>query len=136
MNLLNLYIDNHLVELTNNVGLLGGLIYNPMTWKKHINHISNKLGTVYIIIYEASSLKILYIIVLSKYGLLLWSMKKHIIKSGPYGIRSTNNFIELFVNHTKITLKISFWNYTIETSYVDVYVWILHIFCINTIKFH
>ena len=71
MNLLNLYIDNHLVELTNNVGLLGGIIYNPMTWKKHINHISNKLGTVYIIIYEASSLKILYIIVLSKYGLLL-----------------------------------------------------------------
>ena len=31
------YINNHLVELTDNVRLLGVLIDNGMTWKKHIN---------------------------------------------------------------------------------------------------
>ena len=58
------YINNHLVQLTDNVRFLGD---NRMTWKKHINYVFNKLRTVSFLIYKASSilddksLKTLYI---------------------------------------------------------------------------
>ena len=41
-----IYIDNHLVELTDNVRLLGVLIDNRMTWKKHINYVTIRVRTV------------------------------------------------------------------------------------------
>ena len=62
-----IYIDNHLVEVSVNVGLLGVLIDNCMTWKKHIIFFSNWVRTVSFPIYKGAnilddkSLKILYI---------------------------------------------------------------------------
>ena len=62
-----IYIDNHLVGLTENVRFLGVLIDNSMNWKKHRNYVSNKLRTVSFLIYKASSildeknLKIIYL---------------------------------------------------------------------------
>ena len=49
-----IYIDNHLVELTDNVRFLRLLICNRMTQKKHINCVSNKLRTVSFPLYKAS----------------------------------------------------------------------------------
>ena len=50
------HIDNHLVGLTDDVRFLRILIVDRMTWKEHINYVSNNLRTVYFLIYKASSI--------------------------------------------------------------------------------
>ena len=50
----NLYIDNHLIEQTKEIRLLGVILDEVLSWKSHISYIANKISKSVGIIYRSS----------------------------------------------------------------------------------